>query len=44
MKMNTYESDAKQMIHLITKPFFLLSAMDVPFFGPNVIMIDHCYD
>ena len=39
-----HESDAKPRIHLITKPFFFLSALDDPFFGPNVIPIDHCYD
>lgn len=39
-----YESDVKPRIHLITKPFFFLSALDDPFFGPNVIPIDHCYD
>lgn len=31
-------------MHLITKPFFFLSALDDPFFGPDVIPIDHCYD
>lgn len=39
-----YESDVKPRIHLISKPFFFLSSLDDPFFGPDVIPIDHCYD
>ena len=39
-----YESDVIPRIHLITKPFFFLSALDDPFFGPDVIPINHCYD
>jgi predicted alpha/beta-fold hydrolase len=39
-----YESDVTPRMHLITKPFFFLSAKDDPFFGPDCIPIDHCFD
>lgn len=39
-----YESDVTHRMHLITKPFFFLSALDDPFFGANVIPLDHCHD
>lgn len=31
-------------MHRIAKPFFFLSALDDPFFGPDVIPINHCHD
>ena len=39
-----YESDVIHQIHLIKKPFFFFSSLDDPFFGPDVIPIDHCHD
>ena len=39
-----WESDVTPRMHLITKPFFFLSSRDDPFFGPDCIPIDHCYD
>lgn len=38
-----FESDVNPRIHLISKPFFFLSALDDPF-GPDVVPIDHCHD
>ncbi len=31
-------------MHLIKRPFFFISALDDPFFGPDVIPIDHVHD
>jgi predicted alpha/beta-fold hydrolase len=39
-----FESDVTNRMHTIAKPFFFLSALDDPFFGANVIPLDHCHD
>lgn len=39
-----HESCVTPRIHKIRKPFFFISALDDPFFGANVIPINHCYD
>jgi predicted alpha/beta-fold hydrolase len=31
-------------IHLIKKPFFFISSMDDPFFGPEIVPVNHSAD
>jgi predicted alpha/beta-fold hydrolase len=36
----SYESDVTPRMNQIAKPFFFISSLDDPFFGPKVIPVD----
>ena len=38
------EVDVTSKLHKIMKPFFFISTLDDPMFGPHVIPIGHCHD